>query len=428
MKRTSRLILAGALALAVGVAPLGATGTQEQDRGETQEAPEAAGSAESAGAAESQGSAGSPASTAAAPATVSELKEEGARIPEVGNYAGGFQAYRAGELTLIEVTRPWQNASPRDAMRYLLYPRGLDAPEVDGVDLAVGVPIDSIVTMSTTFLPHLEALGVMESLVAVDSAAYAYNEDVHSMTDDGETAEVGSGPDVDVERLIALDPDLIMVNSYRGDWDVQPTLEEAGLPVVVNGDWVENRPLGRAEWLLFTALFFDDLETALGVFERIEAEYRRLAALPEDTAERPTVLVNAPYQGDWSVPGGDSYAARFIRDAGGAYVWEENESTGSLFFDVESVYAEAGDADIWINPGVWTSLDQGAAEDERFTEFTAFAKGEVYNNNRRMGPGGGNDYFESGALHPERILADLIRIFHPELLPDRELFYYRKLQ
>ncbi len=428
MKRTSRLILAGALALAVGVAPLGATGTQEQDRGETQEAPEAAGSAESAGAAESQGSAGSPASTAAAPATVSELKEEGARIPEVGNYAGGFQAYRAGELTLIEVTRPWQNASPRDAMRYLLYPRGLDAPEVDGVDLAVGVPIDSIVTMSTTFLPHLEALGVMESLVAVDSAAYAYNEDVHSMTDDGETAEVGSGPDVDVERLIALDPDLIMVNSYRGDWDVQPTLEEAGLPVVVNGDWVENRPLGRAEWLLFTALFFDDLETALGVFERIEAEYRRLAALPEDTAERPTVLVNAPYQGDWSVPGGDSYAARFIRDAGGAYVWEENESTGSLFFDIESVYAEAGDADIWINPGVWTSLDQGAAEDERFTEFTAFAKGEVYNNNRRMGPGGGNDYFESGALHPERILADLIRIFHPELLPDRELFYYRKLQ
>ncbi len=432
MTRTTRLIMAGALALAIVPAPLGATGTQEsnqeEDKGRSQEP--AGGGAAEAGAVEAAGAAGAPAERTGAPASASveAFKEAGARIPEVGRHARGFQAFRAGELTLIEVTRPWQNAAARDTLRYLLHPRGEQAPQVDGVDLAVGVPIDSIATMSTTFLPHLDALGRLDRLVAVDSIAYAYNGEVHAMAADGELTEVGSGPGVDVERLIALDPDLIMVNSYGGDWDVQPALEEADLPVVVSGDWVENEPLGRAEWLLFTALLFDDLEAGLEIFEGIEGEYERLAALTEEIDRKPTVLVNAPYQGDWTVPGGESYAARFIRDAGGRYVWAGDESTGSLFLDVESVYAEAGNADIWINPGVWTSLDQGAAEDERFTAFEAFENGQVYNNNRRMGPGGGNDYFESGALHPERILADLMHIFHPELLPERELFYYRKLE
>ena len=423
MTRTTRLIMAGALALATGLAPLGATGiqesNQEEDTGGSQEP--AGAPAEAAGAAEA-------ARAPAGAASVAAFKEVGARIPEVGRRARGFQAFRTGDLTLIEVTRPWQNADAPDTLRYLLYPRGEQAPQVEGVDLAVGVPTRSIVTTSTTFLPHLDALGHLDRLIAVDSVAYAYNGQVHDMAADGELTEVGSGPGVDVERLIALDPDLIMVNSYGGDWDLQPALEEAGLPVVVSGDWVENEPLGRAEWLLFTALLFDDLEAGLETFERIEAEYERLSALTDGVDRRPTILVNAPYQGDWTVPGGESYAARFIRDAGGRYVWGEDQSTGSLFLDVESVYAEAGEADIWINPGVWTSLDQGAAEDERFTAFEAFENAQVYNNNRRMGPGGGNDYFESGALHPERILADLIHIFHPDLLPERELFYYRKLE
>ena len=356
------------------------------------------------------------------------LVETGEAIPEVGTNATGFTAHRNEDLTIITVTRPWQGASDGDSLHYVLYPRDQAQPDVDGADLIVGIPIRSIVTMSTTFLPHLVALDRLDTLVATDSVAFAYSPDVHERLDAGAVTEVGSGPGVDVERLLALDPDLIMVNSYGGDWDAQPTLEQAGLPVVVSGDWVENTPLGRAEWLLFTSLFYDDLESGLDSYRRTVRDYSRLEVLAAGVENRPSVLVNAPYQGSWAVPGGESYVARLIEDAGGDYVWSDDSSTGALFFDIESVYAEAGEADVWINPGLWASLDQGAAEDERFTEFAAFENGEVYNHNRRIGPGGGNDYFESGALNPHIILNDLIWVLHPDLVPDYEPYYYRRLE
>ncbi|MFW5688392.1 MAG: ABC transporter substrate-binding protein [Spirochaetota bacterium] len=362
------------------------------------------------------------------PGEIGTLIETGNPISSVARYATGFSAVENGDLTIVTVGRPWQAATADDALSYVLYPRSATRPEVDGAAAVIPVPIDSIVTMSTTFLAHLKALDRLDSLVAVDSVAFAYEPEVHAMYDAGELLEVGSGPGVDVEQLLALDADVIMVNSYGGEWDAQPALEQAGLPAVVSGDWVENAPLGRAEWLLFTALLFDELDEASDLFAEIEREYTRLTSVARRVQDDPSVLINTPYQGTWSISGGASYAARFIEDAGGAYVWSDDESTGALFLDIETVYAEAGDADVWINPGAWTSLAQGAAEDDRFTEFRAFREGRVYNNNRRMGPGGGNDYFESGALNPHIILNDLIWVFHPELVSDYEPYYYQQLQ
>lgn len=349
-------------------------------------------------------------------------------IPDLPRHATGFEAVRDGDITILTVTRPWQGATEDDALTYVLYPRDAERPDVDDADLVVPVPIESIVTMSTTFLPHLTAVGELDSLVAVDSVDYAYAQEVHTMFDDGRIIEVGSGPNVDIEQLLALDADLIMVNSYGGDFDAQPALEEAGLPVVVAGDWAETSPLGRAEWVLFTALLYDRLEPTRDLYGEIEREYNRLAALAANAPNRPEVLSNTPYQGTWAVPGGASYAAQFIADAGGEYVWADDDSTGSLFFDIESVYAEAGDADVWINTGTWSSLEQAESEDERFTNFAAFEDGMLFNNNRRMGPGGGNDYFESGTLNPNIILNDLIWAIHPELVPDYEPYYYQKLR
>lgn len=368
------------------------------------------------------------ATTAPRPSTVDGLVALGEPIADVAQHATGFEAVRAGDITVVTVTRPWQNATEDDALTYVLYPRAGERPSVEGADLVVPVPIESIVTMSTTFLPHLTAIDELDALVAVDSVAYAYSARVHEMHDEGRIIEVGSGPNADIEQLLALDPDIIMVNSYGGDWDAQPVLEEAGLPVVVAGDWVETSPLGRAEWVLFTSLFFDELDAAAGLYAQIEREYNRLRTLASAASTRPRVLSNAPYQGTWAVPGGDSYAAQFIEDAGGRYVWADDESTGALFLDIESVYAEAGDADVWINTGTWSSLEQAAAEDERFTNFAAFEDGALFNNNRRMGPGGGNDYFESGALNPNIILNDLIWALHPELVPDYEPYYYQQLK
>lgn len=127
------------------------------------------------------------------------------------------------------------------------------------------------------------------------------------------------------------------------------------------------------------------------------------------------------------MPGGRSYVARFLADAGAAYLWTDDETTGSIPLDFETVFERAADADFWLNPGSWTSRAEAAAADKRYTQFRAYQTGAMYNNNARLNENGGNDYREGGLANPDVVLADLVKIFHPELLPDHELFYYRKL-
>ncbi len=157
-------------------------------------------------------------------------------------------------------------------------------------------------------------------------------------------------------------------------------------------------------------------------------KYLRMADKAKNIKVKPTVLNNAPYQGVWWIAGGSSYAARLIEDAGGDYMWSDNEQSGSLMLDFEAVFEKAADVDFWINPGIWRSLDEARAEDERYAEFKAFQKGSVYNNNRRMNEHGFSDYWESGVANPDVVLADLITIFHPDFLPGHELVYYKKLK
>ena len=96
--------------------------------------------------------------------------------------------------------------------------------------------------------------------------------------------------------------------------------------------------------------------------------------------------------------------------------------------DIEAVFEQASEADVWINPGMWSSLAEAEAEDERFTEFAAFKNRNIYNNNRMENENGGNAYWEFGLAEPHVILADLIKIFHPEMLPEHNFVYYRRLE
>jgi iron complex transport system substrate-binding protein len=268
-------------------------------------------------------------------------------------------------------------------------------------------------------------LDVADTLVAVDATAWISSPAFVARAD--ELVEIGSGPTVNLEILLDLDPDLIMTYGQGNEWDTFPKLEEVNLPYVINAEWTESTPLARAEWVKFVSLFYNREAEANRQFEAIVSEYESLSARAAAVSEKPTVLLDAPFQGTWWVAGGGSFAAQLLEDAGAEYVWADNESTGSLMLDIESVFEEAGNADYWLNTGSWNSLDDARKADERFTEFAAFENEQVYNNNRRMGPGGGNEYFETGPAYPHRVLADLIHIFHPEILPDHELYYYQKL-
>ncbi len=103
-------------------------------------------------------------------------------------------------------------------------------------------------------------------------------------------------------------------------------------------------------------------------------------------------------------------------------------NNNSAPFSFEAVYDAGLDAAMWM-PGTYgtQTLADLAALDERYADFAAFKHDAVYNFDARENDRGGNDYFESGAANPQIILADLIKILHPDLLPDHALYYFRQL-
>ena len=150
-------------------------------------------------------------------------------------------------------------------------------------------------------------------------------------------------------------------------------------------------------------------------------------ALARTAPDRPSVLLNAAFQGTWYVSGGNTFSSRLIADAGARYIWADDPSDVSRPIDAEVVFAKGADADFWLNPGQHRSIQTLVAQDERFGEFKSVKTCRVYNNNKKVNEDGGIDYYETGAANPHLVLADLIRIFHPDLLPDHELIWHRRL-
>lgn len=342
-------------------------------------------------------------------------------------YAQGFRVEALDDgCRLVTVTPQWEGAD--ETYRYLLVPRGQTAPEDHPEAMVIEVPARRLISLSTTHLAYLDAAGLTDRLVGLGSLEYVNTASVRKRIGAGELAEVGYFTNLKIETAMDLTPDLVLASASGSSYDVHPKLLEAGLPVVLVLDHLEAHPLARCEWIKFISLFFGTETHAAALFDDIGARYQALVRKTTALDHRPAVLTGAPFQGQWWVPRGESFMARLIADAGGDFLWRATEGTGSLPLDVESVYERAFSADIWINTTTWKRLADAPASDPRLADIPALKNGRVYNNNRRLNASGGNDFWESGILHPDLVLADLIAIFNPDLLPDHELVYYQRIE
>jgi len=205
-------------------------------------------------------------------------------------------------------------------------------------------------------------------------------------------------------------------------------LNELGITVVLNGEYLEKQPLAKAEWVKFIAAFYNKESIASQKFDKLAQQYNFLKDIVSKEKDKPLILSGLPWKGAWYVPGGESFAAKFIKDAGGLYLWNENRSTEALPLDLEAVYEKALKADCWINPGAASNIKDILRVDKRLGELYVIQKGKIFNNNAVVNKNGGNDYWESGVTNPHLILKDLVKIFHPELLPDHNFVYYKKVE
>ncbi len=342
-------------------------------------------------------------------------------------YAEGFDVEYYNHYKVVSML-PWVGAE--EALQYILVQCGTPAPEgYDGVPV-IEVPVMRVVAMSTSMLPHIDEQGLLDRLVGVDTTLYTSNESVLEQVAAGDTAEIGgggSGGEINFELLLSIEPDLVMAQEFFAGGTTLTQLTDAGVPAALNADYADTSPLGQAEWGKYISLFFNTEAQATEIFAGVAERYAALTTLTADIEARPTVITASPFSGTWYMPGGDSTIAQLIADAGADFLWADTPGTSNPL-DFEVVLEQGADAEFWVNVNqFWQTKDQMLADDARFASFAAFESGNLWNNNLRMNINGGSDYFETGAAHPDLILADLIAIFHPELLPDHEFYFYQLL-
>lgn len=342
------------------------------------------------------------------------------------HYATTFDIQQFDGYKEIYIKDLWPNS--QTSLRYLLIEDIEKSPQQkQDYDAVIQVPIKEIVVTSTTHIPSLDMLNEIESLVGFPDLDFISTESARTLIDAGKITGVGKNEDLYVERLLELEPDVVIGFAVDGLNPKLRTIARAGIPVLYNSDWVETSPLGKAEWIKFFGALYGKYELATALFEEVEQEYLNIKELAKQASSKPTVLSGAMYKDIWFVPQGESWAAQFIADAQGEYLWKDSKGTGSVSLGLEKVLEEAHHADIWLNPSSFTSIAELDKANKAYAEFDAYKTRNIYSYVPKVGPTGGVIYFESGPNRPDIILKDLVSIFHPALLPDYTPYFYTKL-
>ncbi|WP_108665249.1 ABC transporter substrate-binding protein [Euzebya rosea] len=338
--------------------------------------------------------------------------------------AKGIRATYDGNVKLVTIDRP-NDSADAVPLTVALVQCGTTLPEDVRADIVVDVPVQRAVTYSTTFLQGFDLIGRTDVLVGHGGLQYASTQSVVEAAEAGDIVEVGNQTSPDLETLAAAEPDVIMVSAGFSGADPTEPFAALDVPVVPNASYLEVDPLGRAEWMKLEAMLLNEEAAVVDVFDGVAADWDELVALAADVAEddRPTVLTNDPFAGTWFASGGESYTASLIAAAGGAYVFAD-EPGSTLPLDLETVLERGQDADVWLSAGsVAVTPEQFVADDERLGLFAAFPD-NVWANDADLGPTGGNRFYEEGAVRPDLVLADVVAILHPDLLPDHEPRFY----
>lgn len=342
-------------------------------------------------------------------------------------YAAGFTILGAEESqsTIIEVRNPWQGA--KEVTTRLFIARDGESAPRNFQGQILKSDAERIVTMSSTQIAMLEMVDCASRVVGVSGIDFISNEYISSHRE--KIGDVGYDGNINYELLISLNPDLVMIYGLNGASTMESKLEELSIPYTYIGEYLEESPLGKAEWMVAVSEIVGRRETGESRFEAIPQRYNELRdRVGEiDVASKPKVMINTPYGDSWVMAPRGSYVAQLIADAGGEYLYAERGSTTrSESIDIEEAYLMASQADMWLNLGLIASREELTRLFPKFADIPCVVRGELYNSTKKLNPSGGNDYWEAGVVNPDIVLRDLITIFHPELSQE-SLVYYKKL-
>lgn len=291
----------------------------------------------------------------------------------------------------------------------------------------IQIPINSIVATSTTHIPFLELLNEQEKIVGFPNTNFISSPKTRKLIDENRLVELGHPENINTETLVELNPDVVIGFSLTSNNKMFNTIEQIGIPVILNGDWLEETPLGRAEWIKFYGVLFNKEKEADSIFNSIEKNYLEAVKIAKNVKEKPTLLAGGLFKDVWYMPAGDSFEAALLKDANVNYLWNDSKGKGSLSLNIESVFEKGKNASIWISPSFHETLSKLEETNAIYLNFKAFQNKNVYSYMNTKGATGGIIYFELSPTRPDFVLKDLIKIAHPALLKDYEFTFYKKL-
>lgn len=344
-------------------------------------------------------------------------------------YAKGFSIADNGNFKILTITKPWPKAEK--VYKYVLISKENMMKTTfmkDQYDGIIVNPVENIVVTSTTHIPALELLNVEESLVGFPGTDYISSKKTRKRINNKNVRELGKNEGINTEVLLELHPDVVVGFGVDGVNKTFETIKKANIPVIYNGDWVESSALAKAEWIKFFGALYNKEQEADSIFNTIEKEYLAAKAVAKNAKNQPTVLSGAMHKDIWYMPNGSSPEAQFLKDANVNYLWSETTGNGSLALSFEVVLEKAKNADLWISPSYYTSLDQLKEANNLYSNFEAFQNKEIYSFSNTTGETGGVLYYELGTARPDLVLKDLIKIAHPDLLSGYKPYFFEKLK
>jgi iron complex transport system substrate-binding protein len=341
-------------------------------------------------------------------------------------YAKGFSIENYEGYSIVIVKNPWPKATK--SYKYILKKKNGIVPDSLKNNIVVNVPIQSIVVTSTTHIPSLEMLNKEKTLIGFPNLDYISSEKVRTLIDAKKVKELGTNQSLNTEVLIDLQPNVIIGYGLDNNNPTLDNLEKSGLKVLLNGDWNEQTPLGKAEWIKFFGALYDKQSKANEIFSKIEKDYLNTIKIAKRAALKPTILAGDIFEGKWYLPSGTSWGSLILKEANSNYLWHETKGTGSLSLSFEAVFEKAKDADFWITSGQFSSLKQMLDANPHYAQFKAFQNKNIYSFAGKKGKTGGILYYELAPNRPDIVIKDIVKILHPELLVSYKPFFFEKLK
>ena len=315
----------------------------------------------------------------------------------------GFTIDIQNDSTIITIYSPWQKEQVMQKLSF-------------------NQPYERIVCTSATHMGFIHELGMIDKVVGVCRPERVYNlreEDRERITD------IGDDMQPSMEKILLLNPDLVILYTYAQGDPIPAQVEALGIPILYCNEWTETTPLARAEWIRLFGAVFGCQTKADSVFASVCDAYERLRAMGDgQLAKGKSIMSGMSWRGTWYVPAGGTFMGNLFRDAGAQYKYEDNPSTSSIPLTMEQVIQDFSQADVWVGCEA-NSLKELEAIDKKHTWFTAFQTGQVYNFRRKALPSGANDFWESATVHPERVLQDLQKVLRGDTT---DLYYITLLK